>query len=83
MSNYVSVPVIPKPATAPVEPAFASAEEAAAFLNLSRTRIYKMARLKHMPHRKFGATIRIPWAWLREQDKVDGWQTSEETVTNG
>lgn len=70
MSEYVPVPVAPQPPPLEVKPIMASVEEAAAFLKLSKPKVYKMARLKQMPHRRFGATIRIPWSWLEDQGGV-------------
>ena len=60
-----------------VDPAFASMQEVADFLNVSLRMAYKLADTNQIPSKKFGAAVRVPWCWLREQDKVDGWQTPE------
>jgi excisionase family DNA binding protein len=46
---------------------FASAEEAGQFLNVSRAMITKMTQNGTMPSKRFGRSLRIPWAWLLAQ----------------
>jgi excisionase family DNA binding protein len=46
---------------------FASAEEAARFLSVSRPMITKMANAGDLPYKRFGRALRIPWAWLLDQ----------------
>ena len=46
---------------------FASAEEAARFLSISRAMVTKMVGNGEMPHRRFGRALRIPWSWLLDQ----------------
>jgi excisionase family DNA binding protein len=46
---------------------FASANEAAAYLSLSRAMITKLTRTGEMPHRRYGRSLRIPWSWLHQQ----------------
>lgn len=46
---------------------FASADEAARFLNVSRAMITKMTQNDSMPFKRFGRALRIPWAWLLSQ----------------
>jgi excisionase family DNA binding protein len=47
---------------------FATAEEAARFLGISRYMIKKMTQTGEMPYRSFGfKSLRIPWDWLLDQ----------------
>jgi excisionase family DNA binding protein len=46
---------------------FASAEESAHFLGVSRAMITKMTGDGRMPYRRYGRALRIPWAWLLDQ----------------
>jgi excisionase family DNA binding protein len=46
---------------------FASAEEAARFMGLSRAMITKLTAAGEMPHRRYGRALRIPWNWLLAQ----------------
>jgi hypothetical protein len=46
---------------------FASAVEAARFLDLSTAMITKMAKAGDLPYKRFGRALRIPWRWLLSQ----------------
>lgn len=54
-----------------VDPAFASMKEVATYLNVSLRMAYKLTEKGIVPCRKFGAAVRVPWEWLREQPKVE------------
>jgi excisionase family DNA binding protein len=45
---------------------FADLHEAAAFLSVSRSSIYKLMDASELPYAKFGKARRIPWRALRE-----------------
>jgi excisionase family DNA binding protein len=45
---------------------FADAHEAATFLGLSRSSVYKLMETGELPYAKFGKSRRIPWRALRE-----------------
>ncbi|MEO2014213.1 MAG: helix-turn-helix domain-containing protein [Fuerstiella sp.] len=45
--------------------------EAAEFLNLSRPSVYRHIANGDIPVRRFGKTVRIPWAWLNSQNSID------------
>jgi excisionase family DNA binding protein len=46
---------------------FASADQAAAFLSISRPMVTKLVQSGAMPYKRFGRALRIPWVWLLEQ----------------
>jgi hypothetical protein len=46
---------------------FASGTQAAVFLSVSPAMITKMVKADQIPHRYFGRSLRIPWAWLLDQ----------------
>jgi excisionase family DNA binding protein len=46
---------------------FASGDDAARFLGLSRPMITKLVNAGEMPYKRFGRALRIPWAWLLDQ----------------
>jgi excisionase family DNA binding protein len=50
-----------------IEPAYATAVEAAAYLRVSRGLIVKLIKAGEVPCRQFGKIYRIPWEWLRKQ----------------
>ena len=56
--------------TGPIQPpdprrdGFATAAETARFLGLSRAMITKLTASGQIPHRRYGASLRIPWSWL-------------------
>jgi excisionase family DNA binding protein len=56
--------------TGPMQPfdprlhGFATAAEAARFLGLSRAMITKLVATGQIPYRRYGASLRIPWAFL-------------------
>ncbi len=43
---------------------------AAAFLSMSRGKLYMMLNAGEIPSRRFGKSVRIPWAWLHAQAEV-------------
>jgi excisionase family DNA binding protein len=45
---------------------FADVHEAAEFLSMSRSSIYKLMEAGELPYAKFGKARRIPWRALRE-----------------
>jgi excisionase family DNA binding protein len=45
---------------------FADVQEAAEFLSMSRSSIYKLMEAGHLKYAKFGKARRIPWRALRE-----------------
>jgi excisionase family DNA binding protein len=48
---------------------FATGEQSAHFLGVSRAMITKLCQAGKMPHQRFGRALRIPWGWLYEQVK--------------
>jgi excisionase family DNA binding protein len=46
---------------------FATAAEAAAYLNLSKAMIHKLIGESKLPARRYGRAVRIPWSWLKAQ----------------
>jgi excisionase family DNA binding protein len=46
---------------------FASADQAAAFLSISRPMVTKLVQNGAIPYKRYGKALRIPWAWLLEQ----------------
>ncbi len=46
---------------------FATTNEAARFLNLSKAMIHKMIRDNKIPACRYGRAVRISWLWLRSQ----------------
>jgi excisionase family DNA binding protein len=46
---------------------FATGEETARFLGLSRAMVTKMCADGRIPHKRFGRALRVPWAWLLDQ----------------
>jgi excisionase family DNA binding protein len=57
----------------PIEPpdprrnGFASGQETAHFLGVSRAMVTKLCQNGAIPHRRFGRALRIPWVWLLDQ----------------
>jgi excisionase family DNA binding protein len=51
-------------------PEYLTPAEVQAYLNLSRNTVYELLRRNEIPHRRFGRTIRIPKAALRQSDPV-------------
>ena len=49
----------------------ASIPAAAAFLSVSRSKLYSMMNAGQCPSRRFGKSVRIPWVWLIQQASVD------------
>ncbi|HEY7334324.1 MAG TPA: helix-turn-helix domain-containing protein [Bryobacteraceae bacterium] len=48
---------------------FARSTEAAAFLGITRQHLSMLVREGKIPAKKFGRALRIPWAWLIEQER--------------
>ena len=48
----------------------ASVTHAAAFLSLSRNKLYQLINAGEIPSKKFGKSVRVPWAWLNAQAAV-------------
>lgn len=57
----------PEEGRAPVSLGFATVNEAAHFLRLSRAKIHLMLRAGQIPHARYGRAVRIPWNWLQAQ----------------
>jgi excisionase family DNA binding protein len=51
---------------------FATVEEAAAFLGLSKAMVYKQIHQQLIPSVPFGRAVRIPWSWLLE--RAESWK---------
>jgi excisionase family DNA binding protein len=49
---------------------FATTDEAANFLGLTRHGLTKLIREGKIPARKFGRVFRISWQWLCEQERT-------------
>ena len=49
-----------------------SIPDAAAFLSVSRGKMYSMLNAGDCPSKRFGKSVRIPWQWLLAQAEVDG-----------
>lgn len=47
-----------------------SIPEAAKFLILSRAKVYQAIDAGDIPSKRFGRSVRIPWAWLHAQAEV-------------
>ena len=47
---------------------------AAAFLSVSRGKMYAMVNAGECPSKRFGKSVRVPWSWLHAQaeTKEDG-----------
>ena len=48
----------------------ATVPTAAEFLAVSRGKIYSMLNAGECPSKRFGKSVRIPWAWLHAQAEV-------------
>lgn len=48
-------------------PGFATAQEAASYLHLSRAMIHRLINTGKMPATRYGRAVRVPWVWLRAQ----------------
>lgn len=46
---------------------FATPDEAATYLRLSKAMVHKLIGEGVVPARRYGRAVRIPWAWLRGQ----------------
>jgi excisionase family DNA binding protein len=49
-----------------IEPAYATATEAAVYMRISRGMVIKMAHQGEIPFRRFGRSFRFPWEWIRK-----------------
>jgi excisionase family DNA binding protein len=47
-----------------------SIPDAAAFLSISRGKLYMMLNAGEIPSKRFGKSVRIPWAWLYAQAEI-------------
>jgi excisionase family DNA binding protein len=45
--------------------------EAAAWLGMAKPSVYALIQRGEIPCKRFGRSVRIPWAWLREQAVVE------------
>lgn len=54
-----------------------SIPEAAKFLSISRGKIYLMINSGECPSKRFGKSVRIPWAWLLKQAEVEEQKQAE------
>ncbi len=45
----------------------ATVVEASDFLSLSKNKVYQGIQSGEIPVKRFGKSVRIPWAWLHEQ----------------
>ena len=43
---------------------------AATYLSISRGKLYMMLNAGEIPSKRFGKSVRIPWAWLHAQAEV-------------
>ena len=50
-----------------LEAGFATANEAARYLKLSKAMVHKLIGEGTMPACRYGRAVRIPWLWLRSQ----------------
>ena len=46
---------------------FATQQEAAVFIGINRKTLYRMIQRGEVDVRRYGRTVRIPWAWLHDQ----------------
>jgi excisionase family DNA binding protein len=44
--------------------------EAAAYISVSRGKMYAMINAGECPSKRFGKSVRVPWAWLHAQAAV-------------
>jgi excisionase family DNA binding protein len=49
------------------EAGFATANEAAKYLKLSKGMIFRLIEKGVMPASRYGRAVRIPWVWLRTE----------------
>ena len=47
-----------------------SIPDAAGFLSMSRGKLYQLINAGEIPSKRFGKSVRIPWAWLHAQAEV-------------
>lgn len=55
---------------------FATVDEGAAFLSISRRKYQRACKSGDIPARRFGIEWRTPWAWLRKEEIQE--ETQEE-----
>jgi excisionase family DNA binding protein len=65
MNNAVNVTPQPEPEPDPISDGFATILEAAAFLRVSRSKVYALMDAREVTWAKFGKARRIPWEGLR------------------
>ena len=54
-----------------------SIPQAAEFLSVSRGKMYAMLHAGECPSKRFGKSVRIPWAWLLKQAEIPHGEDSE------
>lgn len=54
----------------PRQQGLCSIPEAAAYISVSRGKMYAMINAGECPSKRFGKSVRIPWAWLHAQAEV-------------
>lgn len=54
-----------------------SIPDAAEFLSISRGKLYQLINSGDIPSKRFGKSVRIPWAWLHAQAAIDSETDSE------
>lgn len=59
-------------------PGLATPAEAARFLKLSRSMIFRLIAQQEIPTRRYGRAVRIPWNWLRNQSADSERQKRED-----
>jgi excisionase family DNA binding protein len=45
--------------------------EAAEFLSVSKSFLYKAIEAQNVPVRRIGNSLRVPWVWLEKQAQLD------------
>jgi excisionase family DNA binding protein len=63
-----------KPAD-PIPRGLAAVTQAAKYLSISRGKMYAMVNSGECPSKRFGKSVRVPWAWLHAQAELADDQT--------
>lgn len=69
----MDAPAAPKSSTPPLRTngedaqlsGFATVDECAQFLHISRAMVHKLVKAEQIPAVRFGRCVRVPWTWLR------------------
>jgi excisionase family DNA binding protein len=61
---------VPKMKKVELKTGLAPIPVSAAFLSISRGKMYAMVNSGECPSKRFGKSVRIPWAWLLQQAEV-------------